>query len=295
MVVSAIPRNKNVRLLLVRFFWILLLPVVVCWVVPPKIVTHTRPTTTPGHPTPVAWNTHGCSRNDVMIQRSANRNFGSLRMETVLVLHMGMDNNDSGDPNSNSAADDDDPERPLRSSMTTTTTTITTTDDGSRDPDSLAPESNDRRRRRRNLTINLIAAALLAVASGTTSSQLFLTSVDTPKGFRRLSPIQFILRHWVIHRPRRDHSIPGRRRRRRPRGVYGSKILVHEASGYGIIQRYWNHHRYRSPWHPRDGRSMATIGGWKRARNHHGITNISHPTRTISSNGRPESDHWFDH
>ena len=193
MVVSAIPRNKNVRLLVVRFFWILLLllPVVVCWVVPPTIVTHTLqpllPTTTiRGYPTTVAWNIHGCSRNDVMIQRSANRNFGSRRMETVLVLHMGMDNNDSDDPNSSSAADDDDEGPPLLP----TTTTITTTDDGSRDDDDiLSPESNDYRRR--NLTINLIAAALL-VASGTASSQLFLTSVYTPTGFRRVSPIQFI-------------------------------------------------------------------------------------------------------
>ena len=85
-----------------------------------------------------------------------------------------------------------------------------------------------------------------------------------PRDFDEYHPFNS-LRHWVIPRPRRDHSIPGRRRRRRrPRGVYGSKILVREASGCGIIQRYsWNHNRYRPPWHRRDGRLMPTIGGWK--------------------------------
>jgi hypothetical protein len=55
-----------------------------------------------------------------------------------------------------------------------------------RDDESSIEENN-----RRNVVINIIASALL-VACGIASSQLFVTNVYTPTGFRRLPSIQFI-------------------------------------------------------------------------------------------------------
>ncbi len=134
--------------------------ILVCFV---RIVTLTPPTTQ-GY-TPMV-KIHG-RMNDMIL---SIRKFGS-RVETL--FHMGMYNDDP-------SADDQWPPLP--------TTTTTDSDDWmSRDDEILSPAQNDRR----NLAINVGAGALL-VASGIASSQLFLTNVYTPTGFRRLSSIQFI-------------------------------------------------------------------------------------------------------
>jgi hypothetical protein len=57
--------------------------------------------------------------------------------------------------------------------------------------DTFVGEMSIDERNRRELAINLVAGSLL-VACGVASSQLFLTNIYTPSGFRRLSSTQFI-------------------------------------------------------------------------------------------------------